>query len=141
MRVRKVILLLCILANSEISAQSHLRFLPIGNRPITSIQNNPTAQIGLSISDTLTLPFFEDFIQPAGYPSPKIWTDNLVWVNNSFPVKAPNYGVATFDHLNAKGKPYHTLDKRTMVYADSLTSQPINLQFRRVGATTINYKT
>ena len=140
MRVRKVILSLCILATSGLTAQSYLRFLPIGNRPIASIQNTKTDQISSLITDTLSLPFFEDFVQPAGYPSSKTWTDNLVWVNNSFPVKAPNYGVATFDHLNAKGKPYHTLDKRMMVYADSLTSQPVNLQFRRVGAATVNYK-
>ena len=92
MRVRKVILSLCILAISELSAQSYLRFLPIGNRPVASIQNTTTDQISSLITDTLSLPFFEDFVQPDGYPSLKTWTDNLVWVNNSFPVKAPNYG-------------------------------------------------
>lgn len=140
MRVRNILLLLCLLVISETSAQTHLRFQPISNRPLVSIQNPEIDPVALSISDTLSLPFFEDFVQSSGYPSPKNWTDNLVWVNNSFPVKAPNYGVATFDHLNAKGNPYHTLDKRVMVFADSLTSQPINTQFRKVGSNTINYK-
>ncbi|NBX88320.1 MAG: hypothetical protein EBQ97_07375 [Bacteroidetes bacterium] len=72
--------MLSILATSELSAQTYLRFTPIGNRPITANKTNESYQISLSISDTLSLPFFEDFVQPAGYPSQKNWTDNLVWI-------------------------------------------------------------
>ena len=121
-------------------AQQFVRLQPIQHRAIDEIPASFESLISWGISDTLTLPFFEDFAHIAGYPKSTRWVDNLVWINNSFPKKAPNFGVATFDHLNAFGNPYHTLDKREMVFADSLTSQPINLQFKRVGNQTINYK-
>lgn len=93
------------------------------------------------ISDTLQLPFFENFTSGTGYPSAKRWTDNQVWVNNQFPKGQPDYNVATFDHLDFKGRPYgNLLNRNEFVYADSLTSQPINLQFYKTGPlTTKNY--
>lgn len=93
------------------------------------------------ITDTLDLPFFDNFTAESGYPSYNRWTDNQVWINNSFPVNQPDYNVATFDHLNSNGKPWKgLLNKSVFVYADSLTSQPINLQFYKTGpVTTKNY--
>ncbi len=91
------------------------------------------------ITDTLTLPFFDDFTSTLGYPSAKRWTDNQVWVNNNFSLDPPNYNVATFDHLNKKGKPYSVLNKNNMAYADSLTSQPINLFSYKSGINQIQY--
>jgi len=93
------------------------------------------------ITDTLDLPFFDNFTAESGYPSYNRWTDNQVWINNSFPVNQPDYNVATFDHLNSSGKPWKgLLNKSVFVYADSLTSQPINLQFYKTGPlTTKNY--
>lgn len=96
--------------------------------------------IGWGIHDTLALPFFEDFTQQFGFPTVLRWADKQVWVNNSFCPDAPNAMVATFDHLNEKGNPYQTLSTRQSVYADSLTSQPINLQFYRKGANTYPYR-
>ncbi len=140
MRVRSILFALVLLFVGLTNAQPFVRLQPLVHRPIVQ-QDFPKANpIAWGISDTLSLPFFEDFVHESGYPKEARWTDNLVWVNNSFPKKAPNFGVATFDHLNAQGNPYQTLDKRNMVYADSLTSQPINLQFKRVGSQTINYK-
>lgn len=92
------------------------------------------------ITDTLNLPFFEDFADNEGFPRKEFWTDKQVWVNNGFPMGAPNQNVATFDHLNQFGKPYSSLSKNYSVYADSLTSQPINLQFYKIGNTTYPYK-
>ncbi len=96
--------------------------------------------ISWGINDTLSLPFFEDFTQQFGYPSSQKWADKQVWINNSFCPDAPNAYVATFDHLNAFGNPYQTLSTRESVHADSLTSQPINLQFYRKGANTFPYR-
>lgn len=93
-----------------------------------------------SINDTMDLPFFEDFTQNVGYPDPSKWVDRQVWINNSFSTKHPNANVATFDHLNSKGNPYQTLNKNISVFADSLTSQPINLQFYKFGSNTFPYK-
>jgi hypothetical protein len=93
------------------------------------------------ITDTLDLPFFDNFTAETGFPSYNRWTDNQVWINNNFPINQPDYNVATFDHLNPTGKPWKDLlNKNTFVYADSLTSQPINLQFYKTGPiTTKNY--
>ncbi len=121
-------------------AQPLVRLQPFAIRQIKPLQGNSENEISFKITDTLSLPFFEDFSNTSGYPDAKRWVDKLVWVNNTFPKKAPNFGVATFDHLNAHGNPYQTLDKREMVYADSLSSQPINLQYRNVGISTVNYK-
>lgn len=123
-----------------VNAQPVVKLQPIEHRPHQAETNTTTSPISWGITDTLSLPFFEDFAHADGYPDGRRWTDNLVWINNSYPKKAPNYGVATFDHLNANGNPYHTLDKRELVFADSLTSQPINLQYKWIGNQTLNYK-
>jgi hypothetical protein len=106
--------------------------------------SNSKGELHLSkITDTLDLPFFDNFTADKGYPSYNRWADNQVWINNTFPVNQPDYNVATFDHLNPNGKPWKgLLNKSIFVYADSLTSQPINLQFYRTGpVTTKNYTT
>lgn len=92
------------------------------------------------LTDTLTLPIFEDFTHSNGYPSSTHWADKQVWVNNSFCPNTPNAMVATFDHLNDLGNPYQTLSERQNVFADSLTSQPINLQFYSNGTNTVPYR-
>lgn len=93
------------------------------------------------ITDTLNLPFFDNFTAEEGYPSLKRWTDNQAWINNNFPIGQPDFNVATLDHLDFKGIPYdNNLNKNLFVYADSLTSQPINLQFYKTGpVSTKNY--
>ncbi len=97
--------------------------------------------IAYKITDTLKLPFFEDFAYKSfGFPDQKKWCENQVWVNASFGVNPPNFQVATFDHLNELGKPYSNLDKTKMVFADSLTSQPINLQYYFQGPTSYQYQ-
>lgn len=111
-------------------------------RPITGRNVNPTLSavpLAALITDTLSLPFFDDFTESSGFPSPRRWTDKQVWVNNNFPVNQPNYNVATFDHLNSKGAPYTVLNINDMTYADSLTSQPIKLDFYKIGSNTFNY--
>lgn len=140
MRKQSILSAVLVLLVGLTKAQPFVRLQPLEHRPATIQQQTIDYQVAWGISDTLSLPFFEDFAHDIGYPAESRWTDNLVWVNNSFPKKAPNFGVATFDHLDAHGNPYHTLDKRNMVFADSLTSQPLNLQFKRVGNQTINYK-
>ncbi len=102
---------------------------------------NQEQSFSYKITDTLSLPFFEDFAYPSfGFPDQKKWCDIQVWVNPSFGINPPNYQVATFDHLNQLGKPYTNLDKQKSVFADSLTSQPINLQYYFKGSTSYQYQ-
>ena len=129
-------------------AQSNAQFTKYFPLKTNEIANQESKRIkptilsrAFKISDTLTLPFFEDFASKMGYPDQRKWCDKQVWVNNSFAIPPPNYQVATFDHLNEKGNPYTNLDKNSKVFADSLTSQPINLSFYFKGPTSYQYKT
>ncbi len=75
----------------------------------------------------LTLPFFEDFTGYDVFPDPARWTDRQVYVNNTMCVNPVSRGVVTFDALNEHGVPYNTVNPFVAVYADSLTSQFIDL--------------
>lgn len=78
----------------------------------------------------LTLPFFDDFSRfplPC-YPDQSLWSDSLVYINNSYPVNPPSVGVATFDAVDARGNLYSSAGTRPF-YADALTSRPINLKY------------
>ncbi len=88
-------------------------------------QKNKHAKWGTD--DTLTIPFFEDFTSTLMYPDSSKWQDNNVYVNRSFGVNPPSYGVATFDYLNSEGLPYTSIEKESIDYGDTLTSQYINL--------------
>ena len=74
-------------------------------------------------SDTLDLPVMDDFSYSCPYPDPKIWINDDVYVNNTFAIKPPSIGVATFDGINSEGNPYlggHGV-------SDHLTSRQIDL--------------
>ncbi|MBS3914546.1 MAG: T9SS type A sorting domain-containing protein [Bacteroidetes bacterium] len=117
-----------------------IAIMPVSGRYQKELVKIPNA-VKYTITDTIPLPFFDDFTATSGYPSLNRWCDNQVWVNNTFPTNQPNYNVATFDHLNANGKPYSTLNKNDFVYADSLTSIPIKLDFYKTGpSSTANYQ-
>lgn len=79
-------------------------------------------------TDTLSLPFFDDFVSTKVYPDSTRWYNNTVFINNDFPINPPSYGVATFDDLNSKGKPYKELNSLAMGACDTLLSLPINLK-------------
>ncbi len=59
-----------------------------------------------------------------------IWTDQNVFINNSYPVNPPTIGVATFDGLKLNGKPYDPNKPQSQGAADTLTSKPINLEYQ-----------
>jgi hypothetical protein len=77
--------------------------------------------------DTIQLPFFEEFLGEHIYPDSSKWLDNFVFVNRSFGVRPPSYGVATFDQLGPDGNPYQPLHNTDVISADTLTSQFIDL--------------
>lgn len=81
----------------------------------------------------LNLPFFEDFIGETIYPDPSKWIGHTVYINNTMCLNPISKGVATFDALNAQGGPYDSINNNALVYADSLTSQPINLSANTPG--------
>lgn len=83
---------------------------------------------GLTSSDTLELPFFDDFSKITVYPDQKKWQDNYVYINNTYSEKQKTTGVATFDALDNSGRLYETASSAGFE-ADYLTSRPINLNY------------
>ena len=61
-------------------------------------------------------------------PDPKQngWTGRCI-STNTMAVNAYSRGIATFDAINEFGKPYDTSNPNIIRYADSLTSQQIDL--------------
>lgn len=79
------------------------------------------------ITDTLLLPFFEDFSKGEVFPDENRWTNRLAYINTDFPVKAPSIGVATLDALDSTGRPYLNIRADLHGPCDTLTSQPIDI--------------
>ncbi len=79
------------------------------------------------ITDTLELPFFDDFSRNYGYPDPELWTDLYVFINNSYPDDPVSLGTATFDAINGSG--YLNGNSYIPFESDFLTSMPLNLDY------------
>jgi hypothetical protein len=93
-----------------------------------------------ALADTVQLPFFDDFTTTGVYPDMTYWMDSQAYVNTSFPISPPSYGVATLDNLNKKGAPYRGLSGNSRGASDSLTSRYINLRDFKSGVNTLQYK-
>jgi hypothetical protein len=81
-----------------------------------------------SSSDTLSLPYFDDFSGHSVFPDNQKWIDNFVFINNTYSDKQITAGVATFDAIDNSGRMYSTANS-TGFEADHLTSHPINLNY------------
>ncbi|MCB0642201.1 MAG: hypothetical protein KDC44_11200, partial [Phaeodactylibacter sp.] len=73
-------------------------------------------------SDTLSLPFFDDFSYTGPYARERYWLDRDAFINNTLAKDPPSVGLATLDGLDRGGRPYLTVGS-----ADCLTSKYINL--------------
>ena len=79
-----------------------------------------------SSTDTLSLPFFEDFSNYSIFPADSLWEDNFAFINNGFSIFPPTNGVATLDAINETGSLYSNASSSPFI-ADYLTSLPIDL--------------
>lgn len=82
---------------------------------------------GLS-ADTLELPFFDDFCNHSYIPDESKWSDNDVFINNTYSDQQITTGIATFDAIDNTGKLYEYATSSGFE-ADHLTSQPVNLDY------------
>ncbi|RLD68440.1 MAG: hypothetical protein DRI95_03065 [Bacteroidetes bacterium] len=80
-------------------------------------------------TDTLELPFYDDFSSSNLYPNPKLWADSFAFVNSSYPDLPPSIGVATLDAIDEKGEFYSGAGYDISFIADYLSTQPINLNY------------
>ncbi len=79
-------------------------------------------------SDTLDLPFFDDFSGHSVFPDSNRWIDDFVFINNTYSDQQITSGIATMDALDNTGRLYETAS--TAVFeADRLTSQPLDLNY------------
>lgn len=103
--------------------------------PITSEKREDRASYYISQkttktnSDTLLLPFFDDFFSSKGVPDTSKWVnEGGVYINNRFCTpNPPTYNVATFDGMNRFGEPYAFGSGFSSGFTDTLTSRFINL--------------
>lgn len=103
---------------------------PLGFNPVQyNADKQYTAAKKASAQKTtaLSLPFFEDFTGVSPIPDDSKWLDRKVYVNNTMCFNPISRGVATFDALNQDGIPYDPIVNTTLLYADSLTSQQIDI--------------
>jgi hypothetical protein len=98
------------------------------NRSISNGWSKLEKSKGVTTIDTLGLPFFDDFSGHSIYPDSKKWTDNFVFINNTYSDRQITAGIATFDALDNSGRLYTTASSSGFK-ADQLTSQPINLNY------------
>lgn len=111
-----------------------LPFVTSGQEVITGLQTN----ISILNSDKyavkakglaagpVQLPFFDDFSGKNIFPAADRWTDNFVFINNTYSDRQPTTGIATFDAIDNTGRLYETATSYGFE-ADHLTSQPVNL--------------
>lgn len=102
---------------------------------VTGLQVNPLVKADKHRSgaakgdgDIIELPFIDDFSGESHLPDPRYWSDNEVFINNTYTDKQITKGVATFDAIDENGRLYKTITPAGFE-ADHLTSQPINLNY------------
>jgi hypothetical protein len=132
--MKRIATFLLVLNALLINAQG-VKLAPLGFRPMPSSEGSSKR----AITDTIQLPFIEDFSYKGPFPTGKYWRDSQVYINDHFAISPPSYGVATFDNLSKKGKPYQALSGLTHNHCDSLTSNFINLKTYKNGSNTVLY--
>ena len=95
---------------------------------ITGEEGLKARSMATLLSTPLELPFFDDFAGQSYFPDPGKWTDDFVFINNTYSDKQPTCGIATFDALGSNGRLYETASSYGFK-ADQLTSQPVNLSY------------
>ncbi len=120
MRMTIVLVLWSLLITYTINAQE--RLMPIPLRTVNSLnywQDYSPARNGV-----VSLPFADDFSDINRTQT--LWDLKGVYINNSLSMGAPTYGVASFDGLNDKMKPYSET-YNAWGGADTMTIKPIDL--------------
>lgn len=126
---RKTIIYLFLLAAGYISASAQEVITGLQyDRKLKDYSAERQKIKGLSATDTLLLPFFDDFSNDSIIPDQKKWSDDFAMINNTYSEDQITSGIATMDALNNTG--YLYAGASSLVFeADRLTSQPVNLDY------------
>lgn len=131
-RIYRLLMAFMVFLTTTSQAQ-HERLTPLyGNSVLKEfIYNLPThANKLLAVSDTVDLPFVDDFSYGGVYPTDNLWADKDVFVNSQFARNPISIGVATFDGLDEYGQPYDKTSSTIQGGCDTLTSKYIRLKTR-----------
>ena len=127
MKFRLLIAALLLYESASLSGQEVIRGL-ISNPGVKKAWQARNKKKSILVSDTLSLPFFDDFSGPSILPDSTRWQDFYVMINNTYSVKQRSLGVATFDAIDNTGSLY--ADASSLGFeADHLTSRPIDLGY------------
>jgi len=97
------------------------------NTTLKSAETGPNyAHKSNKLTDTLSLPFSDDFSDGRSYPNPLLWSDNEAFINQDYGKYPITVGVATLDAIDANGNIYDNANAFPFE-ADHLTSNPIRL--------------
>jgi hypothetical protein len=124
-----IISFLLLFFSVEISMAQEIPY-PLNNNQVligNNLKNKSVSFRTVADSDTLSLPFIDDFAQEGIYPSTSLWLDSMAFINSTFCDNPPTVGVATFDGIDKFGNRYST--SSFAQYCDTLTSKPIRLAF------------
>ena len=125
MRLSGSIFIFILFASFSISFAQEITIAVNGNPALNSeINKNFSAK---STTDTLELPFWDDFSYTGPYPDNELWIDQAVYINTQYAAEPPTWGMATFDAINSIGEFYEDASYENSFIADHLTSKPINL--------------
>jgi hypothetical protein len=98
------------------------------NRALIDSRENQKNKGTKNVSATLELPFSDDFSGHSIFPDSRMWTDDYIFINNTYSDRQITTGVATFDAIDNFGRLYTTASS-SVFEADHLTSLPINLAY------------
>jgi len=126
--MRQIIVTAFLLFSIHLFSQEVL--VGLGNNP--KILNSKIHQTNSKSNVVRTLPFIDDFSSENIFPADSLWQDNMVFINNDYPLYPVSVGVATFDAIDSKGKIYSNAIS-TAFPADTLTSVKVRLDSCFIG--------
>ncbi len=130
--IRKVVFKLFFIFSLTCIGQANAQevLFPLTENPVikqylkTHVISDDAAYRVQSVTDTITLPFREDFSGRGIYPVDTNWIDSSAFINSTFCFMPVTIGVATLDGINKYGNPYDPLSGASDT-ADFLTSKYI----------------
>ena len=126
----KLYLNICFLLISFVGYSQKEEIVGLESNPIlTSFlksQNKNNNKINLKSTQSLSLPFFDDFSKGTLFPDYSNWSDSSAFINSYIGKYPITIGVATLDALDKYGNIHQDFGNRIFI-ADTLTSQPIRL--------------
>jgi hypothetical protein len=111
---------------AQINAQEAISYF---GYPVLKKKNTEYSKQKKALKASLELPFFDDFSDYTFYPDTNKWTDNYAFINGTYPLDPPSIGVATLDAISNTGEFYSSAGYGNSFSADTLSSQPINLNY------------